>query len=187
MGVVLGILFFALMIGGAVFFMKRAGDKLNKSKENLKTYEEAITKISGFKATKSIVTGYYPFGSLGVGIWLDFNSKKMAIRTATDETTPKIYPFDNIKNYEMSGDTTAISSVRKGAFGGHTVKTTTNTNSIYIKILLGGANGAETLIIPLFKAPKMSEGSSSSTKHYQEATKYANAIVDELNLIVNDN
>jgi len=189
MWIMLWIGFVGFMIWGQIYSKHREKKKLEKLNEDLKLYEENLTRINGFNPTERIVSGICNFGVFGIGIWIDFNSKKVAMRSATDETTPKIYSFDSIKSCEFSGDCIDVSKVKRTE-----IVTNSFAHSLNVDVSLVSENGANTLILPLFEVSEFEKkmnvrGSDNKTsgENFQKAFICAEAIKAELDLIATRN
>ena len=63
-------------------------------------------KENGFKISERVITTdfyvfWYYLKNRHVGIWLDYDAKKIAIKTGTFETNPQIYDFSVLKGVEL--------------------------------------------------------------------------------------
>jgi len=96
-----------------------------------------------------------------MGLWVDYSAEKLAVRSSFKETSPSIYSFDELQEFELSkGDT-----------------------FVYVKVVLGGGKkGVNTVTIPLFKQESKLRGEAGgiNIKVYQPCLECANAITGEL-------
>jgi hypothetical protein len=127
---------------------------------------------------------------MGTGItWIDYGSKKIAIRASRKETEPVIFSFGNLQNYELlEGNRSVFNglAVGFGPFSIASIRQTDYLDSLTVRVVFADdKTGANSLSIPVFKLTKIAQaagGSSVKTTStsYQVCLECAQAMMDEL-------
>ena len=156
--------------------------KKNK-KKSFDIYNQQLIN-TGFEISKRILTNNF------LGILVDYASKKVAIRTSHVETTPKIYDFNAISNYDViEGAATSVTTGKTtGGFLGsaRTDMTTIEVASpIHIRITIHNAkSGVSSLSIPMYTPnPVFPTFLSAGSSIYQGILECSRTIIDELDYI----
>ena len=169
-------------------------------RQNAKIYEKALSNKSGFNPTKRIVTNDFVGNSLRthsdlfIGIWIDYDTKQMAIRTSWKDIEPKVYSLDNIIDYEVLEDISEESRARQGLFGEVNVIYKRFAINVTLRIKFGGSVGASVVELPLLYMPfrakflavaaKMVATANDVEKaDYKGISACVRAIIDELKVI----
>jgi len=179
-----------------------------RRREALRAYCRELEK-TGFKTTQRIVTADFlpktwvdPF----TGIWVDYESKLLAIRTSHDEVIPKIYGFKEIIGYEVvagprriyTSASTSGGGIGIGAISVINARTEIvsheGTRDTVVRIALeGGDSGARVIHLPLWRtttAMRILRGNElrgAATRTYELAIECGRYIADELSNILRIN
>jgi hypothetical protein len=176
-----------------------------KKNKRLKLYTENL-ELTGFNISKRIVTTDFTKASsfdTFVGIWVDYKSKQLAVRTSHKEVIPNVYEFKNIRSYKStdgargtisSGNTSGI-GVGVGIIGVGRGKVNMRSDEmsrdISVRIVLGGDSiGIKAIHIPLWKNTShtnfLSGGKTimANSKIFQSFLECRRSICDELDYII---
>ena len=123
-----------------------------------------------------------------VGIWLNYNEKKLILRTDKDNWTATVIRFSNIQSVELIEDGyTEISGATVG-FGGIAVGSATSTSyvkGLQVRIVRGDINtGTEVYFINLYD-PEWGTTFKKSDPRYKSIQECARSITDEIINIIN--
>ena len=123
-----------------------------------------------------------------VGIWLNYNEKKVILRTEKENWTAKVIPFSSIQSVEMIEDGyTEISGAAVG-FGGLAVGSATSTSfvkGLKIRIVKGDVKtGTEAFFINLYD-PEWGSKFNKSDPSYKAIQECGRSIADEIIYIIN--
>ena len=197
MGVDSGFLLYALIIVlGAVavwyIFRNIAGSNKNKQFQD-KMDELGFTKrkvVYDFLSpsmqneVKSIGTEFW----WTVGIWLNYNEKKMILRAEKENWTAKVIPFSKIQGVEMIEDGYTVISGAAVGFGGIAVGSATSTaysKGLKVRIVKGDINtGTEAYFLNLYD-PEWGARFNKSDPRYKSIQECARSITDEIINIIN--
>jgi len=123
-----------------------------------------------------------------VGIWLNYNEKKMILRTERENWTAKVIRFSKIQSVEMIEDGYTVTSGSAIGFGGIAVGSATSTSyvkGLKVRIVTGDMNtGTEAYFINLYD-PAWGAKFDKSDPRYKSIQECARSIADEIINIIN--
>jgi hypothetical protein len=123
-----------------------------------------------------------------VGIWLNYNEKKMILRTERDNWTAKVIPFSKIQHVEMIEDGYTVTSGAAIGFGAIAVGSATSTayvKGLKVRIVKGDINtGTEAFFLNLYD-PEWGAKFNKSDARYKSIQECARSIADEIINIIN--
>jgi hypothetical protein len=158
--------------------------KAEKSERLGNEYIQNLT-ASGFQITKQVLLAdFLPKIKkqhafvLGVkmGIFVDYNAKKLAIRSS-DTTTPAIMSFSELQDYGLLEGKKVVST--GGSFTGYTAKGMADNLSVRVSFG-GGTSGVNAVKIPLYFQNNTGIKLDTNSPMYQACLDCARAIMDEL-------
>ena len=124
-----------------------------------------------------------------VGIWLNYNEKKMIIRTEKENWTAKVIPFSKIQSVEMIEDGYTVTSGAAIGYGLIAVGSATSTSyvkGLNVRIVKGDMNtGTEAFFINLYD-PEWGAKFNKSDSRYKSIQECARSIADEIINIINN-
>ena len=124
-----------------------------------------------------------------VGIWLNYNEKKMIIRTEKENWTAKVIPFSKIQSVEMIEDGYTVTSGAAIGYGLIAVGSATSTSyvkGLKVRIVKGDINtGTEAFFINLYD-PEWGAKFNKSDSRYKSIQECARSIADEIINIINN-
>ena len=123
-----------------------------------------------------------------VGIWLNYNEKKMILRTAKEVWTAIAIPFSKILSVEMIEDGYTVTSGVAIGYGGIAVGSATSTayvKGLKVRIVRGDINtGTEAFFLNLYD-PEWGAKFKKSDSRYKSIQECARSIADEIINIIN--
>jgi len=124
-----------------------------------------------------------------VGIWLNYNEKKMIIRTEKENWTAKVIPFSKIQSVEMIEDGYTVTSGAAIGYGLIAVGSATSTSyvkGLKVRIVKGDMNtGTEAFFINLYD-PEWGAKFNKSDSRYKSIQECVRSIADEIINIINN-
>ena len=145
---------------------------------------------TGFFISKRITTSdFYKFGygwkNPFVGIWIDYDSSKLAIRASADETIPKIYSFSDVKSVDLKVGEARLDTFKTSTAPWARQKTIMLAGEIDMRITLSdGGRGVKSIQLPLWKTTFIGGKEDVNSRGYQSILNGAENMASELNHII---
>jgi len=196
---ILAMLFFIAFFGSMIFVFIVVPIRRKKAVNN---YSQELESM-GFNISKRIVTTDFISGhwmDTYVGIWVDYDSMRLAIRTSRKEMTPQIYDFKAINSFQVAdgaggwATSGGYSGVGVGVgflgIGGGSINMESHeiARNLAVRIIVGGGvAGINTLQLTLWKNNALFGQAKANMKVYQRILECRRAMCDELNNILQIN
>lgn len=154
------------------------------------SYEKKLSGL-GLLVTKRIITSdfyvfWYYFFDPRVGVWIDYASRKVAIRNSYFETSPRIVTFDDLENVEIDIEEPRVDTFKTSLTPWAREKTVLLAGKIKLRIAVPSIVSRKNQItLDLFRRPFFGRKESADSNAYQNVLKGSQGMYSELKTIIN--
>ena len=138
--------------------------------------------VTGFQTSKQIITPDYTprtwwYGDMHVGMWVDYQAEKLALRVSRYDVTPQVFDFKNIQDFETIDGPGVVIVQRRAA--------QELAKNIMIRLVLKNENGGiNSVQMSLWNFGTLYGRPDANSKLYQRLLECSRAMRDELNHIM---